>query len=61
MMHYDFDLCRNEQCPKRLNCQRYLTYKRGGWNYCYVMQGCIDYQLLKQVKNERKEMANRAN
>ena len=48
-MGYDFDLCCNEQCPKRLNCQRYITYKRGEWEHCYVMQGCIDYQLLKQV------------
>ena len=23
------------------------------------MQGCIDYQLLKQVTNETEEMANR--
>lgn len=49
MTHYDYDLCCNEQCSKRLSCQRYMTYKYGEWKYCYVMRGCIDYQLLKQV------------
>lgn len=23
MTHYDFDLCCNEECPKKLSCQRY--------------------------------------
>ena len=50
MTHYDFDLCCNEQCPKRFYCQRYLIYARGEWEHCYVMQGCIDFQLLKQVE-----------
>ena len=45
----NFDLCCNEECPKRLSCQRYMTYKRGEWEHCYVMRGCIDFQLLKQV------------
>ena len=58
-MGYDFDLCCNEQCPKRFDCQRYMTYKNGEWEHCYVMRGCIDYQLLKQVTNETEEMANR--
>ena len=49
MKHYDFDLCCNEQCPKRHECQRYVAYKDGDWQYCYVIQGCTDYQLLKQV------------
>ena len=49
MTHYDYDLCCNEQCPKRLNCQRYMTYKNGGWEHCYVIHGCIDFQLLKQI------------
>ena len=49
MMHYDFDLCCNEQCPKRFDCQRYITYKHGEWEHCYVMRGCNDFQLLKQV------------
>ena len=49
MTHYDFDLCSNEQCPKRFDCQRYLIYARGGWGYSYVMQGCIDFQHLKPV------------
>lgn len=48
-MGYDFDLCCNEQCPKRFDCQRYMTYKYSEWEYCYVMRGCIDFQLLKQV------------
>ena len=47
MIDYDFDLCCNENCPKRFSCQRYMTYKRGGWNYCYVMHGCIGYAMLK--------------
>ena len=45
----NFDLCCNEQCPKRLSCQRYMTYKYSEWDYCYVMHGCIDFQLLKQT------------
>ena len=48
MIHYDYDLCCNEQCPKRLNCQRYMTYKYGEWEHCYVMRNCIDFQLLKE-------------
>ena len=39
----------NEQCAKRFSCQRYMTYKYSEWEYCYVMRGCIDFQLLKQV------------
>ena len=27
MIHYDFDLCRNEECHKREECKRYTTYK----------------------------------
>ena len=50
MKNYDFDLCRNEQCTKKLSCERYLIYARGEWEHCYVMQGCIDFQLLKQVE-----------
>ena len=48
IMGYDFDLCCNEQCPKRFDCQRYMTYKYSEWEHCYVMHGCIDYQLLKE-------------
>ena len=48
MIHSDFDLCRNEQCQKKLSCQRYLAYARGVLEQCYVMQGCNDYQLLKK-------------
>ena len=49
MKNYDFDLCYNEQCTKKLSCERYLIYAREEWEHCYVMRGCIDYQLLKQV------------
>ena len=49
MIRYDFDLCRNEQCTKKLSCEHYLIYAREEWEHCYVMRGCIDYQLLKQV------------
>ena len=37
-----------------------MTYKNGEWEHCYVMQGCIDFKLLKQVTNETEEIANRA-
>ena len=49
MTHCDYDLCCNEQCPKRLTRQRYMTYKYSEWQYRYVMRGCIDFQLLKQL------------
>ena len=49
MMHYDFDLCCNEQCHMRFDCQKYMTYKYSERNYYYVMRGCNDFQLLKQV------------
>lgn len=47
MTHYDFDLCDNERCPKKQECERYRIYKQGGWEHCYVMKGCIAYILLK--------------
>ena len=46
---YGFCLKTNEECKNKLSCQRYLIYARGGWDYCYVMRGCIDFQLLMQV------------
>ena len=49
MTHYDYDLCCNEECKKKLSCQRYLIYARGEWEHCYVMRGCMDFELLKQV------------
>lgn len=42
----DFDLCCNEQCPKRQECKRYTTYKQSGWQFNYVMRGCIDGTLF---------------
>ena len=48
MSNYEFDLCDNEHCPKKQECERYRIYKQGGWNNCYVMKGCIGFQLLKQ-------------
>ena len=49
MTRYDFDLCDNEHCPKKQDCERYKIYKQGGWKHCYVMHGCIDYMLLKPI------------
>lgn len=49
MSTYDFDLCDNENCPKKQECERYKIYKQGVWKHCYVMHGCIDCQLFKQV------------
>ena len=46
MIHYDFDLCCNEQCPKLHECKRYTTYKQGIWTYNYVMHGCVDGALF---------------
>lgn len=25
---YDYTLCDNEKCPKKLSCMRYLTYRK---------------------------------
>lgn len=47
MATYDFELCHNEECPRKSSCQRYLVYARGGWEYAYVLKGCIDFNLLK--------------
>lgn len=49
MNHYDFDLCCNEQCQKKQECERYRIYKQGGWSNCYVMHGCINYMLFKPI------------
>ena len=48
-MSYDNDLCCNENCEVRLSCQRYRTFKFTEWHHCYVMLGCIGFQLLKEV------------
>lgn len=48
MISYDLDLCDNANCPKKQECERYKIYKQGGWSNCYVMHGCIGFQLLKQ-------------
>ena len=47
MATYDFELCHNEECPRKSSCQRYLAYARGEWKYAYVLKGCIDFNLLK--------------
>ena len=53
MTHYDFDLCCNEECPKRHECKRYTTYKQDRWLFNYVMKGCIDGTLfIKETHNE---------
>ena len=50
MIHNDFDLCCNEECPKRHECKRYTTYKQDRWLFNYVMKGCIDGTLF--IKSE---------
>ena len=42
----NFDLCCNEQCPKRHECKRYTTYKQDRRLFNYVMKGCIDGTLF---------------
>ena len=42
----NFDLCCNEQCPKRYECKRYTTYKQDRRLFNYVMKGCIDGTLF---------------
>ena len=49
MAHYDFDLCHNEECPRKSSCQRYLVYARGGWGRAFVMWGCVDFNLYMKV------------
>ena len=50
MTHNDFDLCCNEECPKRHECKRYVTYKQDRWLFNYVMKGCIDGTLFIKEK-----------
>ena len=50
MIHNDFDLCCNEECPKRHECKRYVTYKQDRWLFNYVMKGCIDGTLFIKEK-----------
>ena len=49
MATYDFELCHNEECPRKSSCQRYLVYARGKWQYAYTLRGCKDFQLYKKV------------
>ena len=34
-----------------------MTYKYSEWNYCYVMHGCIDFQLLKKDRKNGTDKA----
>ena len=53
MAHNDFDLCCNEECPKRHECKRYTIYKQDRWLFNHVMKGCIDGTLfIKETHNE---------
>lgn len=57
-MTYDFDLCDNEYCPKRLECERYKLYKQGDWSYCYIMSRCVGYKHFKPISNYNKPKQN---